>query len=62
MSADRVDWYIPPFAARDFFRPVALRRLFDTVGRRRMISLTYALSGLSLVGVGAQFEQNLLAA
>jgi MFS family permease len=39
-----------------------LGRLFDTLGRRRMISITYALSGLLLVGVGALFEQNLLTA
>jgi MFS family permease len=62
VSADRVGWYILPFAAGNFFGPVALGRLFDTVGRRRMISITYALSGLLLVGVGALFEQNLLTA
>ena len=32
------------------------------VGRRRMICLTYALSGLLLVGCGALFEQDLLTA
>jgi MFS family permease len=62
VSADRVGWYILPFAAGNFLGPVVLGRLFDTLGRRRMISLTYALSGLLLVGVGVLFEQNLLTA
>ncbi len=62
VSADRVGWYILPFAAGNFLGPVVLGRLFDTLGRRRMISLTYALSGLLLVGCGALFEQNLLTA
>jgi MFS family permease len=62
VSADRVGWYILPFAAGNFLGPVVLGRLFDTIGRRRMISLTYALSGLLLVGCGALFEQNLLTA
>jgi MFS family permease len=62
VSADRVGWYILPFAAGNFLGPVVLGRLFDTLGRRRMICLTYALSGLLLVGCGALFEQNLLTA
>jgi MFS family permease len=62
VEADRVGWYILPFAAGNFMGPVVLGRLFDTLGRRRMISITYALSGLLLVGCGALFEQNLLTA
>ena len=62
VSADGVGWYILPFAAGNFLGPVVLGRLFDTLGRRRMISLTYALSGLLLVGCGVLFEQNLLSA
>src|SRR6202050_5459687 len=62
VSADRVGWYILPFAAGNFLGPVVLGRLFDTLGRRRMISITYALSGLLLVGCGALFEANVLTA
>jgi MFS family permease len=62
VSADRVGWYILPFAAGNFLGPVVLGRLFDTVGRRRMISFTYALSGLLLVGCGILFESNALSA
>ncbi len=62
IAADRIGWYILPFAAGNFLGPVVLGRLFDSWGRRRMISLTYALSGLLLVGCGALFERDLLSA
>ena len=57
-----VGWYILPFAAGNFLGPVVLGRLFDTHGRRLMISLTYAVSGLLLVVVGVLFERDLLTA
>jgi len=41
---------------------VVLGRLFDTLGRRLMISLTYAISGLLLIGCGALFVGGLLTA
>jgi MFS family permease len=62
VSAGDVGWYILPFAAGNFLGPVVLGRLFDTHGRRLMISLTYAVSGLLLVVVGALFERDLLTA
>jgi MFS family permease len=62
VSAGDVGWYILPFAAGNFLGPVVLGRLFDTHGRRLMISVTYALSGLLLVIVGALFERDLLTA
>ena len=37
-----------------------LGRLFDTLGRRMMISVTYAVSGLLLLAVGALFERDFL--
>ena len=57
-----VGWYIFPFAVGNFLGPVVLGRLFDTVGRRKMIALTYGLSGVLLVGVGALFERGMLSA
>ncbi|GGF34380.1 MFS transporter [Aliidongia dinghuensis] len=45
VPADRIGLYILPFAAGNFFGPMLLGRLFDTVGRKVMITLTYALSG-----------------
>jgi MFS family permease len=62
VEASDVGWYILPFAAGNFLGPVVLGRLFDTHGRRLMISLTYAVSGLLLVIVGALFERDLLTA
>ena len=62
VSSGAVGWYILPFAVGNFLGPVVLGRLFDTYGRRRMISVTYALSGLLLVAVGFAFERDLLSA
>ena len=45
LAASDVGWYMLPFAAGNFLGPVVLGRLFDTLGRRRMIAATYALSG-----------------
>jgi MFS family permease len=62
VPSDQIGWYILPFAVGNFLGPVLLGRLFDTLGRRRMISITYALSGVLLIGCGALFEHNLLSA
>ncbi|HEY1944904.1 MAG TPA: MFS transporter [Roseiarcus sp.] len=62
VPSDRIGWYILPFAAGNFLGPVALGRLFDTVGRRRMLTITYALSGILLIACGALFELGLLSA
>jgi len=42
-------WYILPLALGNFAGPVLLGRLFDTVGRRTMITATYVGSGALLV-------------
>ncbi len=60
-SAD-VGWYILPFAVGNFMGPVVLGPLFDTIGRRVMISTTYALSGVLLLAVGFLFERGMLSA
>ena len=62
IRADHVGWYLLPFAAGNFLGPVLLGRLFDTVGRRPMIALTYALSGLLLAGSGYLFAIGVLSA
>jgi MFS family permease len=48
-----VGWYLLPFAIGNFFGPLILGPLFDTVGRRPMIAATYAISGIALA-VAAQ--------
>ncbi len=60
--ADRVGWYILPFAVGNVLGPFLLGRLFDTLGRKVMITLTYAVSGILLAVTGYLFSQNLLTA
>jgi MFS family permease len=62
VSADQVGWYILPFAAGNFLGPVLLGRLFDTLGRRAMITLTYAVSGVLLTVSGYLFWTGSLSA
>lgn len=47
--------YILPFALGNFLGPLLLGRLFDTVGRKPMISLTYGISGILLGLTGYLF-------
>ena len=49
-------------ALSNFFGPLLLGRLFDTWGRKPMIALTYALSGLLLAGAALLFVQGALTA
>jgi MFS family permease len=56
VSAENVGWYILPFAAGNFLGPLLLGPLFDTIGRRPMISFTYAISGLLLALSGWLFH------
>lgn len=60
VPSEHVGYYILPFALANFMGPLLLGRLFDTVGRRPMISLTYGLSGILLAGSGWLFAQDLL--
>jgi MFS family permease len=59
---ERVGIYLVPFALSNFFGPLLLGRLFDTWGRKPMIALTYALSGLLLAGAALLFVQGALTA
>jgi MFS family permease len=62
IRADHVGWYILPFAVGNFMGPVILGRLFDTLGRRQMLTFTYAASGLLLAGTGWLFARDLVTA
>jgi len=62
IAADQVGWYILPFAAGNFAGPVLLGRLFDTLGRRAMIALTYGVSGALLALSGYLFCIGVLSA
>jgi MFS family permease len=62
IASDRVGWYILPFAAGNFLGPLLLGRLFDTLGRRTMIALTYGVSGVLLTFSGYLFSIGVLSA
>jgi len=44
IASNQIGWYILPFSAGNFLGPLLLGRLFDTLGRRAMITFTYAVS------------------
>jgi MFS family permease len=56
----RVALYIFPFALGNVLGPLVLGPLFDRVGRRKMIALTYVLSGVGLALTGWAFMQGWL--
>jgi MFS family permease len=62
IPADHVGWYLLPFAAGNFLGPLLLGRLFDTLGRRTMITLTYGASGVLLALSGYLFSIGALSA
>jgi MFS family permease len=62
IAPGQVGWYILPFAAGNFLGPLLLGRLFDTLGRRPMITFTYAVSGVLLALSGYLFAQGMLSA
>jgi MFS family permease len=62
IASDQVGWYILPFAVGNFLGPLLLGRLFDTVGRRVMITFTYGVSGVLLALSGYLFSIGALSA
>ena len=62
IPVDQLGWYILPFAAANFLGPLLIGRFFDTWGRRQMLTLTYAVSGLLLAGTGYVFATNIASA
>jgi MFS family permease len=57
---DRVGVFIIPFAIGNFLGPLVLGPLFDRLGRRLMIAVTYGLSGITLALTGYGFMQGWL--
>jgi MFS family permease len=56
----RVPLYLLPLAIGNFAGPLVLGRFFDSVGRRKMIAGTYAVSGLLLAGSALLFRAGAL--
>lgn len=57
-----VGTYLLPFALGNIAGPFVLGPLFDSVGRKKMIAGTYALSGILLAGSGWLFQAGALTA
>ncbi len=55
VAEENVALYIFPFALGNVLGPLLLGPLFDSVGRRRMIALTYVLAGVGLALTGWAF-------
>ncbi|MEW2404282.1 MFS transporter [Streptomyces sp. NPDC046862] len=62
VSTSDTGYYFAFIAAGNFLGPLLLGRLFDTVGRRVMISSTYLLSGVLLFGTAWLFDRGSLSA
>lgn len=50
-----VGWYMLPFAIGNLLGPLLLGPLFDTVGRRKMITFTYGMAGMLMAFTAVAF-------
>jgi len=62
VPAQNVGGYLLPFALGNVLGPIVLGHLFDTIGRRKMITATYAIAGLLLAATGWLFHAGMLTA
>ena len=60
VRATRVPLFLLPLALGNFAGPFVLGRYFDSIGRRKMIAATYAVSGLLLAGSAIFFRSGAL--
>ncbi|HEY2736161.1 MAG TPA: MFS transporter, partial [Polyangiales bacterium] len=52
VPAGRIGVYLLPFAVGNLLGPILLGHLFDSIGRRKMIAITYSLSGVLIAITG----------
>jgi len=62
VPAQNVGGYLLPFALGNVLGPIVLGHLFDTIGRKKMITATYAIAGLLLAATGWLFHAGMLTA
>jgi MFS family permease len=60
VSPKDTGWYFLAFAAGNLAGPLTIGRLFDTIGRRKMISGTYLIAGILLVITAQLFKAGTL--
>jgi MFS family permease len=62
VPGNHVGYYLIAFAVGNVLGPLTIGRLFDTIGRRQMISFTYILSGVMLGITAWIFNMGMLTA
>ena len=62
IPAASVGWYMLPFALGNLAGPLILGPFFDSIGRRPMITATYAISGVLMAVTGYAFAEGWLTA
>jgi MFS family permease len=60
VKATDTAYYFMAFAAGNLLGPLTIGRLFDTIGRRKMISGTYLISGVLLIITAQLFKSGVL--
>ncbi|MEP6822871.1 MAG: MFS transporter [Chthoniobacterales bacterium] len=62
VPAEHVGGYLLPFAAGNVLGPFVIGHFFDTIGRKKMISTTYVISGILLALTAWLFQGGMLTA
>jgi MFS family permease len=62
IPSGRIGLFMLPFAIGSFLGPLLLGRLFDTIGRKTMIAVTYILAGVLMAATGGLFAAGWLTA
>ncbi len=60
VAASDVGWYLLPFSIGNLLGTLVLGRLFDTIGRKPMIALTYTFAGAGVLVTGVLFVLGVL--
>jgi MFS family permease len=60
VPAPSIGYWLLPLSCGNFLGPLVIGRLFDTIGRKTMITITYSLSGLLLAITSWLFMKDLL--
>ena len=62
IASEHIGWFMLPFALGNLMGPLTLGHLFDSIGRRIMITATYGIAGVLMALTGLAFAQGWLSA
>jgi MFS family permease len=62
IPAQDIGWFMLPFALGNLLGPLLLGPLFDSIGRKPMITATYAIAGVLMAVTGVLFAAGVLSA